>query len=551
MPVAARHKSAMAIRLSKILDPKVWTRQLASYSDRRQAAHLCQEVDSLYHRLGPVPAGTGPRVVIAEGMWDNPNHFFRLRLFLEALPGIKNLRLIGVLRRKNDRTRHTLAALGFREFVFIEEEEFRTEDFLSQARTLLKGVHTPANLLTLSLPLGLPAYTYYDTVLKNARHPQPPLDDPLWLLNLAETLRNLSIYDQLLDRHEAAHVVLSHPWKNEFATLLWTALQRRIPAYHLTGYCEGIRVRRFCDPADFFTPVEHLSYSEYSALPLTVRDRLRKEGIVYLAQRQSGTSTDINARYAFRPDVRSSTRDQARQSLGGKPNRPLVIIYSHVWYDFPHTFAMRNFSDFLDWMRFTITQISKVDEVDWILKPHPTEQWYGGFRLADLLDKLPPHVRLVPDSTDSLTAMMAADAVVTVHGTIALEAVAHGLPVIAADRSYYSDWGFVHLANSREHYAELLASVALLPIPTTQQQADALACTALALAPTPQAVGVIDLRCDSSGTVLYEDILARHTNGVNSLNSEGATLRTWLQGNSSSYAANLKVLHFSEHPKQS
>ena len=201
--------------------------------------------------MGPVTNGKGSGTVIADGMWDNPNHFLRLRLFLEALPNIENYRLLGVLRRRDDRTRRTLEAMGFHEFIYIEEHDSRTENFLAEARSLLSGTRTHADLLKLALPEALPAYTYYDTVLKLARHPQPPLDDPLWLQCLAETLRNSAIYRALFGQVEATHVVLSHPWKNEYATLMWSALKRNIPAYHLTGYCEGIRVRRFLKPEDY------------------------------------------------------------------------------------------------------------------------------------------------------------------------------------------------------------------------------------------------------------------------------------------------------------
>lgn len=536
---------SIAKKFSKILNPQAWHRLQRSYLERCRAARLREQVEANYRIHGPLSSGNGAQTVVADGMWDNPNHFFRLHLFLKALPGIENYRLLGVIRHKRDRTRQTLEAFGFREFIFIEEHQFKTEDFLPQARTLLEKVRTHADLLNLDLPLGLPPYTYYDTVLKYARDPQPPLTDPLWLSQLAETLRDLAIYQQLMDEYEVTQVVLSHPWKIEFATLMWTALQHRIPSYHLTGFCEGIRVRRLLQPADYATPVEHVPYREYAALPQPVRERLRRTGLAYLAQRETGDSSDINVCYSFRPAARIDTHAEAKLALGGQPSRPMVIIYAHVWFDFPHTYAMRNFTDFLDWMRFTMAQIHTIKSVDWVLKPHPLESWYGGTQLAKLIGELPSHIRLIPADTDSLTSMLAADAIVTVHGTIALEAAAHGLCVIAADRSYYSDWGFAHIANSREHYAQLLASVVQLSAPTESQKEDALACMALSLAPPPVEMDAINLRCDSSGSILYRDMLGR---GTDEIDREILALRRWLQGTAVSYAAHRKILHCGSTP---
>ena len=526
----------MSPAMRKLFSPAAWKRAAA------RAARLChgewqrRRLDRLYRGLGPVARGVGSPAVIADGLWDNPNHFFRLRLFLEALPEIGSLRPIGILRRRGDRTREALERLGFRDFIAIEEQGY--EPYLAQAETMLDGVSSHRELLELALPGGLPAYTYYDSVLTRARHPQPPLDDPLWKTILAACLRNCALYGELLDTTPVAHVVLSHPWESEFATLVWAALARGIPVYHLTGYCEGIRIRRFSEPDDYATPVERLSRSEFEALPEAVQDKLSEAGERYLAQREAGAGSDINARHAFSPVRRAASRAEARRAFGVDDGRKLAVIYSHVWFDFPHTFAMGNFTDFLDWMRFTIDCVSDIRGMDWLLKPHPTEAWYGGFGLSDLVGDLPPHVRLAPRDTDSLSAITAADVVVTVHGTVGLEAGAHGVAVIAADRGFYSDWGFVHLAGSRDHYRELLRAAGELAAPDEAARRRALALIALTLAPTPDS---LTMRCDSSGPVLYSDIIGRYNGAADALARERGHMADWLRGTSSSYAAHVKT----------
>jgi hypothetical protein len=137
--------------------------------------------------------------------------------------------------------------------------------------------------------------------------------------------------------------------------------------------------------------------------------------------------------------------------------------------------------------------------------------------------------------------MLAADAVVTVYGTVALEAAARGIPVICADRSYYSDWGLTHEAKSRDHYGELLASAAGLAPATEAQRRRAAACAALALGPTPPELGLIPLRCDSSGPVLYEDIIAWLDRHDPALEAERAALADWLASDTSSYAVYQRI----------
>lgn len=481
--------------------------------------------------LGPVQFKPGGGAVIADAMWWNPNHFFRLRLFVEALARKGAIDLVGILRsRACAREQRALFFIGFNKFVYLEDDaEFRTEDFLDDAERMLSAASSHAELLSLALPDGLPAYTYFDTVLKLTAHPQPPLDHPQWKRSLAELLRNAKIYDREMRTRRVSHVVLSHPWKSEWASLVWAGLVRDLPVYHLTGFCEAIRIRRFAKREDYATPVEHLSPEAFDALQSSVQETLSDFGREALRKRAAGAATDINARYAYDPSRRIGDRDCARLTLSGQTKRPVAIVYGHVWYDFPHTFAMTNFTDFLDWINVTIERIGSVDDVVWLLKPHPTEKWYGGFNLARVASQLPAHVRLLPIETEAQTALRAADAVVTVHGTIGMEAAACGLPVLLADRSHFSNWGIAHTARDREDYLRRLGEIVSLPAPLEAARRRAEACFALALAEPPAEVGALRMSCDSSGAALCDEIIARLDRDAEGLEREVTRIGAFLQ----------------------
>jgi hypothetical protein len=525
--------------LKRYLDPRRYVRALRRAREEARVHRGRRTVERAY-RARPVGATRrGARVVVCEGMWDNPNHFFRLHLMLSAMPDIGECRLIGILRRRSERAqRRSLAALGVSEFVYLEEHSVSAEAFAAEARRLLSGVRRHRDLVDLPLPHRLPAYIYYDTVVKQTRHPQPPLDLPLWHRALAELLRNLEIYRRLFAQHDIVRVVTSHPWKSEYAALVWTSLVHDVVSYYVTGFCDSTRIRRFSGLSDFATPIEHGTSKEYDALPLGTQRRLVDYGAAYLAERDRGTSTDINARYAFHPERRHAERATARQALGLPSDRPVAAVFTQAWFDFPHTFGMQNFTDFLDWIRCTAARVAENTAVSWLLKPHPCDDWYGGVRLRDLVGTLPPHVRICAEDTDSVTARVAADAIVTVHGTIGIEAAARGLPVVNADRSQYTDWGFTHLATSREHYAALLAGIGDLAPPTPAQRDRAMAFAALSLAPPPAELGLLRPSCDTSDPpVLYREIAARFRNGDPGWERERRAIGEWLASGHPCYAA--------------
>lgn len=472
-----------------------------------QKDRLVSRFDAHYAKLAPLAQNADAPAVLVDGLWDNPNHFFRLRIFLEAMADADRGTVVAVLRTPRDRTRHTLVAFGIRHFEYLEKT--RSAPFDKQAAELLAACKTHRDVLAVSLPGGMPAYVFYDTVLKLARDPQPPLSSPIWRRVLASHLRDLAFAERVVQRRNISQIVLSHPWKSEYAALLWSGLERGARVHHLTAYSEGIRIRRFRTQDDYRTPVEHLSWAQFSALAPATRESLVAVGAKYLDERARGLQTDINARMAYRPDLRIAERQAARIELAGRDDRPAVLVSAHVWYDFPHTFAMRNFTDFKDWMEATIAVARRTPEIVWLLKPHPTEAWYGKFALASIAKDLPAHIRLLPVAADTATALLACDSVVTVHGTIAVEAAARGLPVLAADRSYFSDWNLATEAWSRVDYETKLAGIAGLQPPPGDLRMRAAACAAVTLAAPPTESGSLRLPCDSGGAALLREIAPR------------------------------------------
>lgn len=484
-------------------------------------------------------------MVLVDGMYNSPNHYFRLRLFLDAVSRNETFRLVGVIRNSRElAARRSLEALGVREFLILNQAGQKTETFQTQARRLLSGVHSHRDMLALDLPHGMPAHIFYDTALKEACHPQPSLASDVWERHLSEALRDLAVYERFFDGNKLAHALFSHPWKNEYGTGFWMALSRGVPTYHLTAYYESLRILQFRSPDDYADRKEKLEYAAFHALPPSLRDNIKARGRAYLAERIEGNTTDINGSRAFNPNCRELDRSRARRVLGVDNDRPIALVCAHAWCDFPHNQDLANFSDFKDWITLTIETIRGVEDVIWFLKPHPLESWYGGFHLADAVGDLPDHVRILSEKTDSATSLAGADVAVTVYGTIGIEAVANGTPVIAADRSYYSDWRLTHEAADREDYVRLLRNAAHLAKPSQEKQDEAAAFAYLAMAPHPEDAGLMHLVCDSTGPEVPRFVIRQITEGKwDAYNREVASVASWLASGSRSYSVDIKMAH--------
>lgn len=496
------------VKLSSAFSLAKWKKLIAGQVELRRRYAADDALDGVWAKLGPVALKPGAgKTVIADGLWFNPGYFLRLRLFIAALAEKEPIRLLGILRSRNDmRTRRALERIGFSQFIFIEDDaEFPVSGFMPEAQRLMATARTHADLIDFPLPGGVPAYVWYDSVLRKTNHGQPPLSHPEWARSLAEMLAYIAVYRRTLDTHDVGHIALSHAWKSDWGAMLWLALQKDVPVTCVTHFSEAIRLRRFVRPIDFDLPVEHLPRGVFEAMAPAEQAALSELGRIELERRQASQTTDVNIRHAYALEMRVTDRAGARAQMGGT-DRPIGVIYGHSWFDYPHLYHMRNFVDFVDWFERTVEMIREMPHIDWFLKPHPMETWYGGHTMADLIGELPAHIKVLPHHIDTLTVMTAADAIVTVHGTAALEAGAMGTPVIGADNSYYADWDFAYTATSQAHYRELLSKVGQLPRPDEAAKARALACFVCAYGEPHDAGGALRLPCDSGGSQLFKDI---------------------------------------------
>lgn len=514
-------------------DPRAWGRQTRRIFLRIIRNLLWRKLDAAFSHYLRLPSSSDGVAVLVDGLWDNPNHFFRIRLFLEGVAPENRRQLAAILRTPDDRSRKTLVALGFTRFFCMSDTPVSSAD-REAAINALDGVRHHRDLLTIQLPGGLPADIFYDTALKLAKNPQPPLYSPIWADCLADIFRLHRFYTKVFGLVDVGLLVLSHPWKNEYGAALWEGLSRKIPCFHLNAMYEVMRIRRFDSHDDFFMPIEAMASVDFVATPAAVQSSVAEAGLAYLEERATaGSNTDINQVMAYRNQTSGS---ELRRRFNIPATRPVILVCCHVWYDFPHSFGMRNFTDFRDWIEVVLSVAFAKDNVTWLIKPHPTESWYGGFRLSDLVVNPPDHVRVLPEDVSVSAALDIASAAVTVHGTVTVEATVRGIPVLCADKSLYSDWGFATTAISRADFLRLLDKVETLPAPDSGQISRSAAFAYLAVGPGEQETGLLRLPADHVFPWrIFGNLLSLVTAGGDVVSRQGKLISDWLNSNAKSF----------------
>lgn len=400
--------------------------------------------------------------VLIDGMWDNANFWIRYALLRRALhlTGARETGLLGGFSRK--RVREAFACQGINDLVDYHARTTSRGPFVHQARKLLATTQTAGDVLEWSLPHGFPAALVFDGILKRQRRATVDLSDPLLADHVAEALACIDGADRIVEEGGYDLVVLSHALDYTYAALAWAAIRREIPVVVLYGDYGTARFIRMSEPDALFAYPGRPSKAEIDAVPEGARQAMAREGGRQLDARLKGQAGDVGSNYAYRNRRGRIDRRSLCDQFGWDPERPLLGVYAPNWFDYPHVSGLRNFRDFLDWTEVTLAVAAKREDVNWLFKAHPCDDWYPdirGPRLEDVVRHANgAHLRLADESWNGLDLIDCLDGIITCHGTIGLEAAHLGKPVLTAHRGWYGHAGFSISPDDRDGYTAALAT---------------------------------------------------------------------------------------------
>jgi len=153
--------------------------------------------------------------------------------------------------------------------------------------------------------------------------------------------------------------------------------------------------------------------------------------------------------------------------------RGAVVVFLHDFYDSPHVYRDLVFSDFWQWICFTLDTLNQAG-IRYFLKPHPNQIALSGSVLDDLRGKYPG----LPLISSAVTNRQLVDGgmmcAVTVYGTVAHEMAYFGIPTIACANHPHIAFDFCKTARDRDTYAQYLRGAATLKSDTELFRAQAL-----------------------------------------------------------------------------
>lgn len=195
-----------------------------------------------------------------------------------------------------------------------------------------------------------------------------------------------------------------------------------------------------------------------------------KECDKYFLEKFSGKCLDFDAKQAYN-DKKNYSKEEILKRLNLDKTKKNIVIMAHAFSDGPHI-SKSIYEDYYIWLVETLKIIKKLDNVNWIIKEHPTSFWYNEKNIVkEILEKNKiKNVVFYPNEWSTLGIKEIADGIITDKGTAALEFSCFGKLAVITGETYYSDYGFTKNIKNKLEYAEILSKLHKIDLNLSEEQ---------------------------------------------------------------------------------
>jgi len=176
------------------------------------------------------------------------------------------------------------------------------------------------------------------------------------------------------------------------------------------------------------------------------------------------------------------SQQATRKKLNLSPDKKVAVIFPHILWDGSFFWGEDLFDNYAHWFAETMRAACGNSRLQWLVKLHPAHvvknkimKHAGRPAELDVIEgefrDLPSHIKLIQPDTDISTYSLfeIADYVVTVRGTVGVEAALFGVPAVTAGTGRYDRRGFTLDSSTRQEYLQKLATLETYPRLSTEQ----------------------------------------------------------------------------------
>ncbi len=351
-------------------------------------------------------------------------------------------------------------SFGIDRFLFLEKYLFRPTSIIKSFWLVLKFAFKRRNgkdLLNLEyrgLQIG---DLTYDTILRG-RKDVFTIDKLGYrcLEYVFKTYLFYFAYSALLEKYDCKYVIISHKTYMNVGMFAKIANKKGITVILVSP--RQIRTYRdedVCESRWLPTQADYKRASEHKEMIINKVDE-------YLGVLLSGGINHHDARNAYRDKV-IYTGERFRTNMNINNDMPIVFVMAHVFSDDPHGVSWQIYKDYYTWFNATLKIAADINNVNWVVKPHPSAALHGEAgvveKLTEKYREYSDNIYLSPQDLSTASIKDIAKAIITVGGSAGLELSCFGIPSIVCSKTFYSGYGFTIEPKTEKEYRRFLKQI--------------------------------------------------------------------------------------------
>ena len=254
-------------------------------------------------------------------------------------------------------------------------------------------------------------------------------------------------------------------------------LKKNIPVYFTNYYNGHIIIKKIDEFKKMLKPFDDtLNSTDIKKLNLNKKNILAKQSRHYLRKLKSGHDGELTVFGIHKKNKHKvKSKNFFLNYFGIKNKNPIAIIFANCWTDYPSGYGKNPFSNYVDWIKFTLRKVDKINNINWILKPHPGEKFYGEKTTCEKIfySLNLKNIRLWPNDMTNIELEKYSDYLISARSSSTLEYGTNGKKVICCFPSPFSSFPFVKFAKDRKQLLKVLENLNKVKQPNKKDIIDA------------------------------------------------------------------------------
>jgi len=407
--------------------------------------------------------------IIAESLINHPIYTLGSCIIAATLSKDKNYDVVGLIRKGDIFGAEIMKSFGIKEIEVIDDSNivsrliyfYKSFFILSK----IKNIEKVLNFKIKNIEIGKASYEHY---LRFVGKPPTKINWKI-IIFFAESLYYIDKSKKLLKKFKPKYLIQS---EKQFVPhrILWQQALKFKTKIIARNHVDDVSIKIYKNFKVRNININKISYRFFNDLNKKFKKIMLKNAtkLFFMNKKDSNIGKEDYQNFLSTKNIKGYKKFKSKEVFNScfnfKNSNPVVLILSHAMTDGVFSNTWNLFKNDVDWLRQTLKTIKKIKNVNFIIKSHPSQEFYNTKLTTkkvfkEIIFKKESNIKLYPNEYDVNSLLDYISLTITSHGSAGYEYPAKSIPVMICGETFYSGLGFNIEPKSIIEYKKILNNI--------------------------------------------------------------------------------------------